>query len=70
METLAYDSDHDALTFSVDSKEIFQGYTHPPPSCTRFNFKKTNWKEFTNHFNHIYTEQTDAERNIINTGNG
>ncbi|XP_008555147.1 uncharacterized protein LOC103576621 [Microplitis demolitor] len=64
LTTLAYDSDHNAITFNLETAEIFNGITEPPRHNIKFNFKKTNWRKLTQHLDDNYTEKLPHDRNL------
>ncbi|KAK2577680.1 hypothetical protein KPH14_012829, partial [Odynerus spinipes] len=64
LTTLPYDSDHNAISFSINVNTIFQG-TVIPDTPTRYNYKKTNWEKFSKNLLQSYKGQRLAHnRNL------
>ncbi|KAK2577785.1 hypothetical protein KPH14_011604 [Odynerus spinipes] len=64
LTTLPYDSDHNAISFSINMNTIFQG-TVILGIPTRYNYKKTNWEKFSENLLQSYKDHRLAHnRNL------
>lgn len=62
--TVPYDSDHNAISFSIDSNSIFGGLLEPPTAEPRYNFKLTNWEKFSEHLINSHDYEIPDNRNL------
>lgn len=46
LATAPYDSDHNAIVFSIDTGTLLQGLPRQEPKTDAYNFRKANWNKF------------------------
>ncbi|KAH0552462.1 hypothetical protein KQX54_010393 [Cotesia glomerata] len=64
LKTLPYDSDHNAIYFTIDTNEIFMGLTSSPPPTIRYNYKRTNWRKFAEDLLDNHNNRIPLDRNL------
>ncbi|KAK0160455.1 hypothetical protein PV328_007864 [Microctonus aethiopoides] len=63
INTKAYDSDHNAITFEIETTALFNGLTNIEQKITTFNFRNANWRKFSEHIETSLTVDSSVPHN-------